>query len=251
MLDDRTEELVRAALERDAAMVLPRRPEWDDALHLRRSAPSPPRRRRAAIAVVAAASAGVITFVGLSADRPDAGETTLSGPATTDPAPSTTAGFGGETTTSMEVRMSTTTMMASTTTLAPPVTLPPAADLGAPVTVSQLPPTYYRIAPDLDLGWVEDASGPQLHWRTPAGTGNVPVRPDGAAGAMRVVTLPSSPGHTVIVVVPQSNEPNRASTIRVTLVDGGTLTLQVHWDDLVEVGISRADVDAGSISTAG
>lgn len=244
------EALVRTALAREADRVPLPTPEWDPSIALRttarragarsRSSPRAGRSRRWLAHVAVAALAGT-AIVGVVVAGGDGSDDDRLAQAPIDRGATTVTEQQASTTTVSSYGTGTTIGEPSTTTvLGPPVTLPPmpGGGRGTPMTVPDLPPTYYRVAPDLDIGWVDTGGAPRVCWQTVVVEG---CTPEPAAGGNALVeAIAGSSEHTVVLVVPEPGG-SRPGAVVADVAGRGEVTAVVEWDDEVQVGVARID----------
>ena len=143
-------------------------------------------------------------------------------------------------------------------------TLPPSGDLiEVPLTVPPNSPlAYWRFLPDLDIAerQTATASGTELCWRTPSGTGclddtfyspDVGVIPtDGAAILLaRPALIPIEPAPTD-PMAPTLRVGPTPTTVTVTLSDGTTHNVTLTIGEQYGIGYARIDLPAGTTVTS-
>lgn len=143
-------------------------------------------------------------------------------------------------------------------------TLPPSGDLiDIPITVPpDSPLAYWRFLPDLDIAerQTATASGTELCWRTPSGTGciddtfyspDVGVIPtDGAAILLaRPALIPIEPAPTD-PMAPTLRVGPTPTTVTVTLSDGTTRDVALTIGEQFGIGYGRIDLPAGTTVTS-
>ncbi len=141
--------------------------------------------------------------------------------------------------------------------VSPQVTLPEVADPGVPMTVlagGELSP--FRYLPDLDLAWRDTATGPEICWTTPAGSG---CAPDSFAdpGTLIIPTvgqaiiltrpgwIPDPTATTLNATDPPPGRFTEPKEVTVELSNGETATWELETPESIGIGYVRVVLPEG------
>ncbi len=123
--------------------------------------------------------------------------------------------------------------------IAPQVTLPPEQADQVPMTTPQdLPLTYYRLEPDIDLAWKDEGGATRMCWRTPA---EETCATDTAYEPWLIA--PSADQVVAIAIDETASQPSVAALV--TWSDGSNSSKPIEWKGDVALGTARFAVRPG------